>query len=52
MTIAVGGVVLPLVAPQTVKAHLVEVPVTLIGHDRKRQKITAFDAIDFACKPV
>jgi VWFA-related protein len=63
--IALGGAVLPLVAQETVKVHLVEVPVTVIDHDGnpirglkpenfelfddgKRQKITAFDAIDFA----
>lgn len=63
--IALGGAVLPLIAQETVKVHLVEVPVTVIDHDGnpirglkpenfelfddgKRQKITAFDAIDFA----
>jgi hypothetical protein len=63
--IALGGTVLPLLAQETVKVHLVEVPVTVIDHDGnpirglkaenfelfddgKRQKITAFDAIDFA----
>jgi len=63
--IALGSVVLPLVAQETVKVHLVEVPVSVIDHngnpirglkpenfelfdDGKRQKITAFDAIDFA----
>jgi VWFA-related protein len=63
--IAIGWVVLPLAAQETVKVHLVEVPVTVIDHDGnpirnlkpenfelfddgKRQKITAFDAIDFA----
>jgi VWFA-related protein len=63
ITLAVA--VLPLVAQETVKVHLVEVPVTVIDHagnpirglkpenfalfdDGKRQKITAFDAIDFA----
>ena len=63
--IALGWVVLPLVAQETVKVHLVEVPVTVINHDGnpirglkpenfellddgKRQKITAFDSIDFA----
>jgi VWFA-related protein len=63
--LALGGAVLPLVAQETVKVHLVEVPVTVIDHagnpirdlkpenfelfdDGKRQKITAFDAIDFA----
>ena len=63
--IALGAAVLPLVAQETVKVHLVEVPVTVIDHDGnpirglkpenfelfddgKRQKITAFDAIDFA----
>ncbi|HEV7429179.1 MAG TPA: VWA domain-containing protein [Thermoanaerobaculia bacterium] len=57
--------VLPVMAQETIKVHLVEVPVTVIDHDGnpirglkaenfelfddgKRQKITAFDAIDFA----
>src|SRR3954468_7591406 len=57
--------VLPLMEQETIKVHLVEVPVTVIDHagnpirglkaenfelfeDGKRQKITAFDAIDFA----
>jgi VWFA-related protein len=63
--IALRWCVLPLLAQETVKVHLVEVPVTVIDHDGnpirglkeenfelfddgKRQKITAFDAIDFA----
>lgn len=63
--IALGGAFLPLLAQETVKVHLVEVPVTVVDHegnpvrglkrenfelfdDGKRQKITAFDAIDFA----
>ena len=63
--IAFGWVVRPLFAQETVKVHLVEVPVTVIDHagnpirglkpenfelfdDGERQKITAFDAIDFA----
>jgi hypothetical protein len=63
--LAFAGAVLPLIAQETVKVHLVEVPVTVIDHDGnpirglepenvelfddgKRQKITAFDAIDFA----
>jgi VWFA-related protein len=63
--IGLGAAVLPLIAQETVKVHLVEVPVTVIDHagnpirglkpenfelfdDGKRQKITAFDAIDFA----
>src|ERR1700704_3957838 len=67
VVIALGGAVLPLVAQETVKVHLVEVPVTVIDHagdpirslkpenfelfdDGKRQKITAFDAIDFASR--
>lgn len=65
LVIAVAAAALPLVAQETVKVHLVEVPVTVIDHDGnpirglkaenfelfddgKRQKITAFDAIDFA----
>jgi VWFA-related protein len=65
VVIALGWAVLPLVAQETVKVHLVEVPVTVIDHDGnpirglkpenfelfddgKRQKITAFDSIDFA----
>ncbi|MGA8810329.1 MAG: VWA domain-containing protein [Thermoanaerobaculia bacterium] len=64
LIVLVGGV-LPLIAQETVKVHLVEVPVTVIDHagnpirglkpenfelfdDGKPQKITAFDAIDFA----
>jgi VWFA-related protein len=63
--IALGLAILPLLAQETVKVHLVEVPVTVVDHngnpirglkpenfqlfdDGKRQKITAFDAIDFA----
>jgi len=63
--IVLAGAVVPLIAQETVKVHLVEVPVTVIDHDGnpirglkpenfelfddgKRQKITAFDAIDFA----
>lgn len=62
---ALGALVLPLTAQETVKVHLVEVPVTVVDRDGnpirglkpenfelfddgKRQKITAFDAIDFA----
>lgn len=65
LVIALGGTVLPLFAQETVKVHLVEVPVTVVDRvgnpirglkpenfelfdDGKRQKITAFDAIDFA----
>jgi VWFA-related protein len=63
--IALGWTVLPLIAQETVKVHLIEVPVTVIDgqgnpirglkpenfelfSDGRRQKITAFDAIDFA----
>lgn len=65
--ISLGMVALPLAAQETVKVHLVEVPVTVVDRagnpirglkpenfelfdDGKRQKITAFDAIDFASK--
>jgi len=65
--IALGLVLLPLAAQETVRVHLVEVPVTVVDgvgnpirglkaenfelfDDGKRQKITAFDAIDFASK--
>src|SRR5437763_11730311 len=62
--VALAVAVLPLPAQETVKVHLIEVPVTVIDgqgnpirglkpenfelfSDGKRQKITAFDAIDF-----
>ena len=65
LVIVLGAATLPLLAQETVKVHLVEVPVTVIDRngdpirgltpanfelfdDGKRQKITAFDAIDFA----
>jgi VWFA-related protein len=65
LLIPLAGAVLPLIAQETVKVHLVEVPVTVVDRvgnplrglraenfelfdDGKRQKITAFDAIDFA----
>jgi VWFA-related protein len=65
LVIALAAAVLPLVAQETVKVHLIEVPVTVTDHDGnpirglkpenfelfddgKRQKITAFDVIDFA----
>jgi VWFA-related protein len=65
LVIALGWTVLPLIAQETVKVHLIEVPVTVIDgqgnpirglkpenfelfSDGRRQKITAFDAIDFA----
>lgn len=65
LVMALGGAALPLLGQETLKVHLVEVPVTVVDHDGnpirglkpenfelfddgKRQKITAFDAIDFA----